>query len=503
MTKDTKYLILLTLLYFAVSLTGVLHHELWMDEAHHWLLARDSNSVSELIQNTRFEGHPLLWSLLLYGISKFTQDPFWMQFLHILISTSTVIIFLKKAPFDWLFKTLFLFGYFMVFEYNLISRNYNLGILFLFLGCIVFENRRQQFPLLCLYLALASNTHLMFSIISLALFFTLLLENIQDKLVFQKNYLTGYFIFGLGALLIYIQIHSTDSDWLLEPISRLSFQQRLVDGFVSFFKGIVAIPDFRTLHFWNSNLIVNWSKPMSGILALLIYFLPLLLFFKNRKILFFVYVALVGAQVFFFITQRGATRFHGMTFIIVIVALWIENYYTFEDYKFKDFLNSCKLTLLKKPIIYSFLLLQFCSGIYAYSMDYKYPFSAAKATADYLKREKLNNKQIVTVTCDGTLISAYLEKKVYFLYEGSYQSFCHWNSNCFGNISKKNTLALITSDQNLENESVYVSNYPLTEKMQPKVWQKISDRVKVRFLKKFDTSIVQKNNYFVYTISKN
>ena len=304
MTKDTKYLIFLTLLYFSISFVGILHHEFFIDEAHHWLLARDSNSISELIQNTRIEGHPLLWSFILYGITRFTTDSFWMQFAHIIISSSVVFIFLKKGPFNWVFKTLFIFGYFMIFEYNLISRNYSLGILFLFLACAVFKNREQKFTLLCLYLALATNSHLLFSVIAFAMFLTLLFEQIQNKQFFKTQFITGYFIFALGLFLIYIQIHSTDSSWLLDPINRLPFQERIVGGFVSFFKGIVTVPDFRTIHFWNSNLFVNLSKPIAAVFALLIYFLPLLIFFKNRKTLFFIYTGLIGAQVFFFVTQR-------------------------------------------------------------------------------------------------------------------------------------------------------------------------------------------------------
>jgi hypothetical protein len=490
------------MLYFAISLVGILHHELWLDEAQHWLLARDSNSVSELIQNTRLEGHPLLWSFLLYSISRFTSDPFWMQFLHILISSSVVVLFLKKAPFDWLFKTLFIFGYFMIFEYNLISRNYSLGILFLFLACAVFPDRKRKFGLLCLYLALALNAHLLFSVPAFALFLTLVWEQIQDRQFFQTNTIKGYFIFGLGAVLIGIQINNTDSGWLLDPINQLPFDERIAGGFVSFFKGIVTIPDFTTMHFWNTNLIVNWNKPIAGVLALLLYLLPLLLFFKNRKTLFFVYTALIGAQIFFFVTQRAATRFHGMAYIVIIMALWIEHYFAIEKYKFKGFLNSWKLTLLKKPLIYSILVIQFCSGIYAYSMDCIYPFTSAKVVVDYLKAEKPTSKQIVSVTCEGTMISAYTGKKVYFLCGQSYQSFCHWDSVCFTKEDKEILIGMINEHIHTENNFMYISCYSLTEKPASNDWQNLNDSVRVRFLKEFNQNIVENNDYFVYEVAK-
>ena len=503
MKNESKYYYFLTLLFFGVSYIGIQHHEFFIDEAHHWLLARDSNSISELIQNTRFEGHPLLWSLMLYAITRFTSDPFWMQFLHILISSSVVFLFLRKAPFNWIFKTLFIFGYFMFFEYNLISRNYSLGILFLFLACTIFKNREQKFTLICLYLALATNSHLLFSVIAFALFLILLFEQFQNKQFFKTQYLLGYFIFGLGLFSIYIQIHSTDSSWLLDPINKLPFQERITDGFVSFFKGIVTIPDFRTIHFWNSNLFVNLSKPIAGVFALLIYLLPLLLFFKNRKTLYFVYSGLIGAQIFFFVTQREAIRFYGMTYIIIIVALWIEHYYSSEDNKLKHVLNSLKLTLLAKPTIYTILILQFCSGIYAYSMDYNYAFSSAKETISYIEKSDFNKIEIITVTCDGTLLSAYLEKKLYFLCDGSLQSFCHWDSSCARNVNQKKSVEMLTDYMNSRNNKVlFVSYYSLTNDLNTKDWQKINDKIKVRFIKKFDANIVDKTSYYIFEVSK-
>src|SRR5690606_23248229 len=107
MTK-TKYLFFLAILYFGLSLIGILRHELWLDESHHWLISRDSGSFSELIANTRYEGHPILWNFLLFLISRLTLNPVWMQLLHIVISTAAVGLFLGKAPFSLVFKTLFI-----------------------------------------------------------------------------------------------------------------------------------------------------------------------------------------------------------------------------------------------------------------------------------------------------------------------------------------------------------------------------------------------------------
>lgn len=502
MAKDTKYLILLSLLYFIVGFIGILHHELWLDEAHHWLLARDSTSVSDLMYHTRQEGHPLLWSFMLYGLSRYTANPFWMQLLHLLVATSAVVVFLRKAPFNWVFKTLFIFGYFMIFEYNLISRNYSLGVFFLFLACSFFEKRVQNFTALCLCLGLALHTHLIFSIAAIALFLTLLAEQLQNGELFKKNFLPGYLIFAAGLLLLFIQYKNTDSGWLLHPIQQLPFKERLSAGVGSLFKGWFAIPDFRSLHFWNSNLIVNLSKPIAGFLAVLACFTPLLLFFKNRKTLFFFYAVLMGAQVFFFVTQRSATRFHGMLYIAAIMALWMESYYAPEGYRFRFFLNSLRLTMLRKPIIYGILILHFVAGVYAYAMDYRFPFTSAKESTDFVKKEGKAHTEIVTVSCDGTLLSAYLEKKILFLCEESLQSYCHWDSACHGTINQAEIGSRLSGYIHKGNKNVYyISYYPLTGKPVIGKWIALTKNTNAKLLKKFDRNIVRKTNYYVYEVA--
>ena len=456
----------------------------------------------DLIKNTRYEGHPILWNILLYGITRFTLNPFWMQFLHILISTSVVFLFLKKAPFSLTFKTLFIFGYFMIFEYNLISRNYILGVFFLFLACSVFKDRERKIILLSIYLTLAANVHLMFCVIAFAMFLTLQLENFQNKQLFRKKVIIGSFIFGVGLLIAIIQIIPPDDSLFLIRIAKMPLNEKFVKGFVSLFKGLITIPDFRTIHFWNSNLLVNINKPFAGVLGILVYLIPLLLFFKNKKTLFFVYIALFGAQVFFFMTQLGATRYDGMTYLIIIVALWIENYYTDDTNKLSAFLYSKKLALLKKPIIYSILLIHFTSGVFAYAKDYKDSFTSSKETVDYLKKKRLDRLPIISVSCEATALSPYLGKKVWFLCSGSFESFCRWNSASKCAAFQTNIIPLITNFLRTKDSAVFVSSSFKIKNAKPNVWINANDKIKIRFLKKFDNVIIKNMGYYVYEVAK-
>jgi hypothetical protein len=140
----------------------------------------------------------------------------------------------------------------------------------------------------------------------------------------RKHLAIGVAVFVVGLVVAAVQIMPSAESAFFTPINEMPWNEKFTKGFVALFKGWLTVPDFRSLHFWNSNLFVGLSKPFSAAVGLLLYLVPLLLFFKKRKVLFFVYSALLGMQIFFFLTQRSATRHDGMAFLILIVALWMQ-----------------------------------------------------------------------------------------------------------------------------------------------------------------------------------
>src|SRR5579862_8959723 len=102
-----------TMAYAVIVLAGILHHELWFDEAQPFCLSLASHSFKELFYNTRFEVHPPLWDLLLYAITRFSSNPFFMQVMNAALAVMAVCIFLRYSPFSAGFKLFFVFGYFM------------------------------------------------------------------------------------------------------------------------------------------------------------------------------------------------------------------------------------------------------------------------------------------------------------------------------------------------------------------------------------------------------
>src|SRR5580700_4131925 len=134
----------LTAAFFLLELINILHHAMWRDEMQVWSFAEHSHSLRELLYLTRYEGHPAIWQLLVYSISGLFTNPLAMQFLHLAIATMTAYVVTRYSPFRLLEKVLLIFGYFLFYEYATISRDYALGILFLFSFCAVFQPGPQK-----------------------------------------------------------------------------------------------------------------------------------------------------------------------------------------------------------------------------------------------------------------------------------------------------------------------------------------------------------------------
>jgi hypothetical protein len=136
-STSIAFIVTASLVFLCLGLFGIARHEMWRDEIDAWMAARNSSSVLELLSNVRYNGHPLLWYLILYILSHFTNSLFCMQALHLIIAFFSVFIFLSYSPFSRLQKVLFSFGYFPFYEYAIKSRNYGIGIFLIFLLCAI------------------------------------------------------------------------------------------------------------------------------------------------------------------------------------------------------------------------------------------------------------------------------------------------------------------------------------------------------------------------------
>jgi hypothetical protein len=346
--------------FFILGLIGVLHHEMWSDELQAWLIARDSQSIVDLFQNLRYEGHPGLWHLCLYGLSRISRNPVIMQFFHLAIATTSISLFIKFAPFSKLHKILFTFSYFPFYEYSIISRNYALGVLLVFLFCILYT-RNCNYIILFTVLALLANTNLYAAMLAIALGATLILENLV-KYQFQFSALLKNRCLAIGALilsasliLMIVQIlpppdrsfgqilptesslqniHPSEHNFLLSLFNELSNSiKKLIRSFSITLNAYLPIPNVFVSEIWNSNIslavvldsLSKWVAIVRFSISITILTTIILCFRQNPLILFF--YSFGNLEIFLFtfayLKNYGSVRHHGHLFLIFVISLWL------------------------------------------------------------------------------------------------------------------------------------------------------------------------------------
>jgi hypothetical protein len=370
-------------IYLLVTFFVLLHHEPWRDEAQIWLTARDTN-LSTLIGRMSYEGSPGLWYLLVFPLAKIGLPYFSESILHLLIAAAAVYIFLKYAPFEKITKILFVFSYFMAFEYAIVARSYGLSVLLLFMIAAFYHKRFSRPILFAFFVFLLLNTNVHSFLISgpiIALYFW---DIIKNKKI-NRSTLTALSIIVLGGILSLLQF------WPAHD----SFSA----GFINAFNFTAPLGAIRKAYF---PIISQPFTVFFTTLALIIFSISFAFFIKRLPVLVMLLASYLGLFFIFTFKYSGNLRHYGFILIMLLFALWISPAYREQQYrwlnnkkeldKIFNFLNSNRLI----AIILNFILFfSFLAAIYVQGLEYKFPFSGAKEMANYLNVNGLTNKTIV------------------------------------------------------------------------------------------------------------
>jgi hypothetical protein len=423
--KNTPALVL-SVAYMVVIGWGMANHEIWMDEAQHILLARDSHSFKELIYNSRYEGHPPLWNILLFLITSFSHNVVWIQSAHLVIATCSVFLILRFAPFPLIAKLLIISGYFMLYEYSVLCRNYSLSLLFLILIMVYMTREKKNYILLFFLLILFINTHLFSCFISLPLLYILWKDRGGSN---QRALLVGTVVFALFFFLCIISI-IPPSDHFLNAFN--------TDGILSLqrFKkccrfiilGLLPIPDLNMQNYWGNNYILTFNQLFVLILSASLLLGPLVFFFSNRNafILFFTGTLVILGFVYFS-PMMVATRHGGFLSMLLLAGTWLSN----SNIKHKTS-NESPGAYRRLRFIYftTILSIQFFAGIIVFSLDIKRNFSNSQKAADYLNTNFSPSDCHVMLThfTSGPPVALFSKHQLYYIEQGGYGTFCKWNT---------------------------------------------------------------------------
>lgn len=413
--NDLSFTAVIWLLFMIVAAITISHHELWRDEIQAWSIARNSNTLTDLYHHTRYEGHPLLWFVLLWIAGKCSSVPETIQYIQLVIASMMAFTWLRWSPFTRLQRVLFVFGYFPFYEYGVFSRNYGIGILLLLLFCTA-ATRWKKPVVAAVLLALAMQTNLYALIIAGAVSGGYLLNWITSRNRSRTNLSSSIAIVSIvlaGMFLSVACIYPPHDQWFGEW--RHGFSLLDVEAvFTIPWKGYVPIPRVG-MHFWNTNMARGLWIPIALSIGITCYFCSV---FRNRRILFIFISAIAVMMAFAYLRMFGVVRHHGHIYILLVICLWLYNAHQAEGAP--EHFSSLAVTVL-------FALNAF-AGMIACFYEFRYPFSRAKDASVYIRQHQLDT---LPLAGDPDYVSAavagYMDKTVYFPYTETSGKYTIWN----------------------------------------------------------------------------
>jgi len=159
-TGATLWNVGLFVLWAALVVFTVIHHEFWRDEVGALSLAIASPSIWSVPLTIHGEGHPAVWYILLRGAYDLVHATWALPLVSVVVAALAIVIFLARAPFSVWWKALFVVSVLPVYEYSVMARNYGISMLLMFAFAAVYAGKRYRPILLGVLLFLLANTNI-------------------------------------------------------------------------------------------------------------------------------------------------------------------------------------------------------------------------------------------------------------------------------------------------------------------------------------------------------
>ena len=347
-------------IYLILNLFLTINHEPWRDEIHPWLMDKYLN-IFELFQESKFDGNPILWNLLLYPFVKLNFNIFVLNILSfIIVSISAYIFFFKIEKFPLWIKCFFLFTVPFTYVYSTISRNYCLLLLITILLAFFYEKRYNHPMIYSILIAFLIHTHVLAWGLVAGLTITFhILEIIKS--IFKKakteNFkfiIIGFIFIVINTFIILIEFTNNNN-----PDFQTHFDIQLIYGtfLIIFIIAIVIIFTFIRKTNYKEFFILFCSY----IFMIFVYYTFYSSIIYQRQILIYVYLLFY----LILITKNKNTQKNNFLNIIFVCFIFVFEFFTLITYE---------------------------------TIDILYNFSSAKSISNYINQNLPQNSQILTIS---------------------------------------------------------------------------------------------------------
>jgi hypothetical protein len=501
-TKSREWLVNLglTVPFLLLYWADLAHHTLFFDEVNAWAIAAASPTLDTLFRYVHFEGHPWLWYFLLWFPSRFTHDPLGMRWVVAPIGTAIYLAIGLLSPFTRLQKVLVFLSYFVIFEYTVMNRMY--GPMFLLALLYVWRRTRKpdQLALNAALLGLMANTDMTGVLLSGAL----LLEYAYDR--FQAYRVTGWGTQAkrrsIAAAVIYaamllFSIHSVlpspEMSWQSSGhIGSSALSPRYMIRVVT---NMIAAPWWPISpkfprRFWETDYKTQHKLLLLAPIVLFAYWKVLR---RDKNLLLLMGLTLLFGILFADIVYVGRVRHWGIAFISFLIALWM------QQVKRKQ--AGDKNAASWSAWAYMLMGLSALSGIAATASSWTHPFSQARATAAWLKKNEPQNVALVgEPDVSFASLAEELERPVYFLECGCVDTFKLFSRHREDFPESQMPQRLVAAENNLKNQPlIFVFYRPL----RPKEVQALAqESLNLEPVAQFTGADSLLESYYLYRITK-
>jgi hypothetical protein len=399
-------------LFSALALLRIFHHVMWRDEWRAWLIARDSSSLSGLFSNLSYDGHPALWHLCLYFVSRFTSDPLAMQLFHVAIAAAAVTLVIKFAPFGRWTRWLFALGYFPFFEYAIISRGYGMTMLLAVCACILLCRRPLPPMQLAAVLALMAQT----SVYGMGLAFVLAWSGAWIGMECgcsggKKRLVPAGLLLLAGGILAAIQMLPGPDPYFVQTWANIAPSERILRSLGIVWRALVPIPAL-SMHYWNTNLL-DAAPLVQSLAGLALLISALILYARRRVALMLLSFGAGGLLLISAIKFAGFSRHHGHLFLLLLAAEWLTLGWmppAISKAKLSDARNR-----MRSWFFGGVLVCQAVAGLAAATGDWLVPFSGARETAQFIAANYDRSRPVLGhFDYCASSVSGYLRQPVFY-----------------------------------------------------------------------------------------
>jgi hypothetical protein len=422
-----------------ISIVSALH-EPWKDETQAWRLAIDSQGVRELARNARYEGHPLLFHLIVQALGHVSRSWSAMAALHVVIASLAAWLVLRYAPFTRLQKVLLVFGYWVAYEYAVVVRPYGLGMTLAFAACVAWSARPRRTAWSVLFLALLANTTAMGTLLAMALAPAFAVDwawpDADRPRPSRRSVLIGGLVAAVVSLIVLYMAAAQ-----MKPPADAAYQGEarvptalskwdIAEMPTTELRALVPIVRYDGGVQWNRWLLKPDSAPTLGALlmaALSALAIGVIIASRRRMALLFFVVGTTGYLLFFGLFISGTAHHHGYLFLVWAIAAWLAWSGPIGSWpgalqRLTSFLETRRARLFTLS-----LALPVLATIELAVADVFTPFADARHVANILRAEGLQDATLIAIVrSHAQAVAAFLDRKVLYPHEGIERSFVVW-----------------------------------------------------------------------------